>query len=344
MAISAALLCLVACRGAGDAASPGAHARIVLNTDSPRPTIDVVDIPADQLGQIYGTDSREAWTAILKISAGADQTPAVGQYAIEGERIRFTPMFPLDHGRQYHVTFTPPGGQPITATVGLPPPDTTPTTTVAQTYPTVEVMPENQSRLYLDFSAPMERRGGLDVVHLLDAAGKDVKDPFLPLDADAWNDERTRYTLSFDPERRSLTAGQPYTLVVDGKWFDGHGLPLKNSYRRTFTVGPPDEKPIDPKSWKIETPAAGTTDPLTVTFPKPLDQDRLIAALRVMAPNGKPLEGEVIVGPEETTWLFTPDQPWKVGTHNVAVLPMLEDLAGNRLESPDRSLVPFSVR
>ena len=159
------------------------------------------------------------------MSVGADQPPMVGQYSIEDGRVRFTPMFPLDHGRQYHVTFTAPGAPPITATVGLPAKDTTPKTTVAQVYPTAEVVPENQLRLYIHFSAPMGSRGGLDFVHLLDDAGKEVKDPFLPLDAEFWNDDRTRYTVFFDPGRqkrgiapiadmgRSLTAGKSYTLV-----------------------------------------------------------------------------------------------------------------------------------
>lgn len=129
-AVLAALFLVVAC-GAGSGAvgcrSGGITAgedeskvRIVLNSESPRPTIDVVDVPADQLALIAGADSREAWTAILKVAVGVDQTPAVGQYSIEDDIVRFTPMFPLEPGRQYQVTFTAPGEEPITATVGLP--------------------------------------------------------------------------------------------------------------------------------------------------------------------------------------------------------------------------------
>ncbi len=94
--------------------------------------------------------------------------------------------------------------------------------------------------------------------------GSEVKDPFLPLDAEFWNDDRTRYTVFFDPGRqkrgiapiadmgRSLTEGKSYTLVIDAEWRDGNGLPLKQPYRRTFKVGPPDEKPLAPASWKID--------------------------------------------------------------------------------------------
>jgi len=340
-ALAAAFLLCIACRGGGPAA-PAAQARIVLNTDSPRPTIDVVDIPEDQLGRIYGTDAREAWNAILKISVGADPAAAVGQYAIEENRIRFTPMFPLDRGRQYHVTFTPPGGQPVSTTVGLPAADTTPTTLVTQVYPTAGVLPQNQRRFYLDFSAPMERRSALDLVHLVDGTGKDLKDAFLPLTADAWNEDRTRYTVGLDPDRGSLVTGQSYTLILDGQWLDGHGLSLKQGFRRTFTVGAPDQDPPDPKTWKIAPPAAATTDPLIVTFPEPLDHGVLIRALSVVGTNGKPLAGEAIVGPGELTWEFTPDEPWKAGAHNLATLPILEDLAGHSVGRA--ALVPFSVR
>jgi hypothetical protein len=111
----------VGCNTPGPAAPRSAGPRIVLNADSPRPTIDVVDVPPEQLALIAGADSREDWTAILKVEVGVDQSAAVGQYSIEDDVVRFTPMFPLDKGRHYAVTFTAPGAAPITASVGLPP-------------------------------------------------------------------------------------------------------------------------------------------------------------------------------------------------------------------------------
>ncbi|MEP6782235.1 MAG: hypothetical protein ABI983_01120 [Acidobacteriota bacterium] len=377
-AVIAALFFFAACGAgsggigcnAGSGSGPrGSRAKIVLNADSPRPTIDVVDVPPDQLALIAGADTREAWSAILKVAVGIDQPAAVGQYSIANNIVRFTPMFPLDKGRQYHVTFTAPGAEPITATVGLPPPDTTPTTSVAEVYPTADVVPENQLRLYIHFSAPMGSRGALDFVRLLDDSGQEVKDPFLPLDVEFWNDDRTRYTVFFDPGRqkrgiapidqmgRSLTAGKTYTLVVDAAWPDGKGLPLKQSFKRTFTVGPPDEKPLDSKTWRIDAPASADA-PLVVTFPEPLDHGLLLRALGVLA-GGKPLEGSVVVSNHELTWTFTPAEPWKPGAYNLVAFAMLEDLAGNRIgrafevdqfdrtdqsNEPEKTLIPFSVR
>ena len=380
----AALFFLVACGGVGarscafgfgkekSGAASGTEPHIILNAETPRPTIDILDVPIEVLTELGTLESREAWTTVFKVAVGPDQPATVGQYSIEDDRIRFTPMFPLDRGRQYYVTFTAPGGaKPVTATVGLPPEDTTPITTVAQVYPTADVVPENQLRLYIHFSAPMGMRGGLDFIHLLDEAGKEVKDPFLPLDAEFFNDDRTRYTVFFDPGRqkrgipaieqmgRSLTEGKYYTLVIDADWRDGKGLPLTQPFRRKFKVGPPDERPLDPKTWKIEAPAAGTSAPLVIAFPEPLDHGLLLRALGVMGPNKRPMEGQVKVGPQELTWSFTPAEPWTAGAYNVLALGMLEDLAGNRIgrafevdnfdrtddsPEPERTLIPFVIR
>ncbi len=376
----AALFLFAACGGSGGVGavscgfaspSPAGPPRIELNTSGQPVTIDLVDLPESQLQAVRAAGSREAWMALFQVAVAADQPPMLGDYRIEGDRVRFTPMFPLDPGRQYHVAFTPPAASPLVATVGLPATHTTPTTLVAQVYPSGEVVPENQLRLYIHFSAPMGMKGGLDYVHLLDDEGKEVIDPFLPLDAEFWNDDRTRYTVFFDPGRqkrgipvidamgRSLTEGKSYTLVVDKEWRDGHGLPLKEIYKRTFKVGPPDERPLDHTVWQIQAPAGGTRTPLTVAFPEPLDHGLLLRAWGVQGPDGAAIGGDIVVGKGEATWSFTPRELWKAGAHNIVAFAMLEDLAGNRIgrafevdqfdrsdrsSEPEKTLIPFSVR
>lgn len=364
--LAAALFFFAACT-----APEAGPARIVLNTSADRPTIDVVGVAASQLEPLGGTASREVWNTVFRVAVAADQPPMLGDYRIDGNRIRFTPMFPLDPGRQYHVTFAPPGAVPIIATVGLPATHTTPATVVAEVFPSGEVIPENQLRLYVHFSSPMGMKGGLDYVHLLDDQGKEVVDPFLPLDAEFWNDDRTRYTVFFDPGRqkrgipvitemgRSLTEGKSYLLVVDKEWRDGNGLPLKETYKRTFKVGPPDERPLDHTAWQIQAPTVGTRAPLTVAFPEPLDHGLLLRALGVQGPDGAAIGGDISVGKGELTWSFTPREFWKAGTHHIVAFAMLEDLAGNRIgrafevdqfdrsdrsAEPEKTLIPFQIR
>jgi hypothetical protein len=88
--------------------------RIVLNTATSHTTIDVVDVAAPQLDALRGTSTRQAWAEVFRVAVATDQPPMLGDYQIDGSRIRFTPLFPFDPGRQYHVTFAPAGAAPIT--------------------------------------------------------------------------------------------------------------------------------------------------------------------------------------------------------------------------------------
>ena len=374
-ALAVALFFFAACGGYVGCDDSGRTAsgppRIELNQTGERAAIDVAGLSREQAAALGRLGSREGWAEVFRVAVAPDQPPMLGEYTLAGDRARFTPMFPLDPGRQYHVSFTPPGGPPLATTVGLPATHTTPTTVVAQVYPSGDVIPENQLRLYLHFSAPMGMKGGLDYVHLLDEDGKEVKDPFLPLDAEFWNDDRTRYTVFFDPGRqkrgipviedmgRSLTEGKSYMLVVDKEWRDGNGLPLKEIYKRSFTVGLPDEQPLDHTAWQIQVPTAGTRTPLTVAFPEPLDRGLLLRALGVQGADGTPIGGDITVGRNEVTWSFTPKEFWKSGPHYLVVFAMLEDLAGNRIgrafevdqfdrsdksAEPEKTLIPFQIR
>ena len=314
--------------------------------------IEVTGLAFDVLSPLRGrTPTVDDWHRVVRVTvikdeetAGADDVPAVaGTYALGDHEIVFTPMFGLDPGRRYAVTLNLGGGRRITRIVGLPKREAKATTIVDHVNPTSDVVPENLLRMYVHFSAPMGRKGGLDYVQLLDAAGRQVKDPFLPLDAELWNGDRTRFTVFLDPGRvkrgvlpneqmgRSLTEGQRYTLVVSREWPDAQGLPLKEEFRREFRVGPPDERPIDPKTWRVDVPGRGTRDPLMITFPEPLDHGLLLRAVGVSTAGGAAVDGESRTHSNETRWAFTPRGAWRGGGYQIVVLTILEDLAGNRI-------------
>jgi hypothetical protein len=343
-------------------------------------TIVVTGVLADDLARLRdATLTRDQWSAVLRVSVADGQPAMIGDYVVERDRVRFTPIFALDAGRQYRVVFDRsqiPGADqsaappPVVATVGLPASDAQPTTVVAHVYPSTDVIPENQLRMYIHFSAPMGIKGGLDYIRLIDAKGETVVDPFLPLDAEFWNDDRTRYTVFFDPGRqkrgitpnqqmgRALVPGQRYTLVVDREWRDGQGLPLKDSFRREFTAGPADERPLDTVVWRIQPPAVGTRDALEVTFPEALDHGLLLRALGIERASAEPVHGEVVVDEHETRWRFSPRDPWRAGRYQLVAFAMLEDLAGNRIgrafevdqfdradptSEPQRTVIPFTI-
>ena len=191
----------------------------------------------------------------------------------------------------------------------------------------------------------MSLGGASGYVQLLDEHERVVEDPFLPLDVDLWNDNRTRYTVLFDPGRvkrgilpneemgRALAAGRRYTLVVDDGWRDAAGQKLAAPFRRSFRAGPPADYALDPQEWRIEAPRAQTRDPLLVTFPASLDHGLLQRALTVSL-NGERVTGDVQTDAGETRWRFSPAAPWRAGEYQLQASSILEDVAGNRIGRP----------
>jgi len=104
---------------------------------------------------------------------------------------------------------------------------------------------------------------------------------------------------------------------------------MKESFRKTFRVGPPDREPPDPAQWKIERPGAGTREPLEINFPKPMDH---ALALRMIRIHG--VRGSSALKDQERHWTFTPDAAWRSGAYKVAVQTTIEDLAGNNIGKP----------
>ena len=258
----------------------------------------------------------------------------------------------------------------LVATVTVPAKHVASSTTVARVYPSGDTVPENLLRMYVEFSGPMGRPSGIPHMKLLGADGREIEGAFLPLDYEFWDPAHTRFTAFLDPGRvksgilpnkqmgRALDAGRTVTLVISREWRDEHGLPLKDDYRRVFHVAAPVEKPLDPKSWRIEAPAAGSRDALVVHFPSSLDRGLLMRALGVRRGEGA-LSGDVSIEDAEMRWMFTPREPWPAGQHQLLALDTLEDVAGNQIgrafevdnfetvdKSPDPKsiMVPFTVR
>jgi hypothetical protein len=329
------------------------------------------------LGSELRENDREGWQRAFRVSVAGDTAPIVGRYSVTDTSLQFQPAFPFDRERDYDVVIRPKQlatrrrDTQVEGRFRLPGRGLKPTTRVTRIYPTADTLPENQLRIYVEFSAPMSREGGLPYVHLLDADGNEVKAAFLPLDADFWNRERTRYTLFLDPGRvkrgilpneqmgRALLRRKRYSIVVDSTWRDGDGQPLVASHVKRFRAGAADYQPISLAAWRIDAPRAGTRDPLIIRFNEALDRGLLGRALGVEHAEGSAVDGETLTAVDETEWRFVPAQPWLAGSGRIVVLDILEDLAGNRVNrafevdmfqradttaAPSRFTIPFRVR
>jgi hypothetical protein len=323
--------------------------------------VEVVGLAAPDLEALGRAKlAPEQWTALFAVYVdrgdGADrkdQPPLLGTYKVEKDVLRFEPRFPLARGVRYRAVFDAtrlPGRdgadeKPVEAALLIPKPKTSPTV-VRQVYPTRDDLPENQLKFYLVFSAPMSRGEAYKNVQLLKADGKPVEVPFLELKQELWNPNCTRFTLLFDPGRvkRGLASreeagpvleeGKTYTLVVSREWTDANGEPLKETFKKTFRALAPDDRLPDPKKWKLEAPAAGAAEALTVTFEKSLDYALLQRLLWVEDEKGRRVEGTVALGEKEASWRFRPKDAWRAGKYNLVVDTGLEDLAANTLVQP----------
>jgi hypothetical protein len=353
---------------------------------SPVPSaVEVRRLPARDIRALSAlTLTNEQWRQVLRVeTSGSQGIPLAGTYLAGDGLIRFTPMFPFEPGRTYRATFDPtripavnvsdPWRRRLERTFTVPAVSAERSTVVRQVYPSGPALPENMLRFYIEFSAPMGRGSALEHIRLVEEGGREVVDPFLPVEAELWNRERTRFTLFFDPGRvkrgikpnrdlgRALIAGKRYALVIGDRWLDGRGQPLKSEHRHTFTAGPADEHALDTSAWKISAPSRGTRDPLVVTFPRPLDAVLLSRALSVRiatqraAAGESGLPGEIRIDAAETRWSFAPRDRWSSGHYSLVVLTLLEDPAGNRIgrafevtrpvdDPGDRVEIGFSVK
>jgi len=339
-----------ACGRSSDASAPPA---ITLTTpgNGARAYVALTGLPADALKSLQHANlTPEQWASVLRVAVSTDAPSMLGDYTVLDGVVRFTPLFPFDQGRQYHVRFEParlPGGAAdaggaIETTVGRPAATAVPSTTVARVYPSGDIVPENLLRMYVEFSAPMGRKSGVEYIALLDHQGKEIEGAVLPLEYEFWSPDHKRFTIFFDPGRvkkgilpnlqmgRPLEVGRSVTLVIKREWPDENGLPLKEEFRRVLRVGPTELEPLDTSTWRIQSPAAGSRDGMVVTFPEPLDHGLLMRALGVTR-DGKEVDGAIGVDQAETRWTFTPMAPWTAGTYQLLALDILEDLAGNQI-------------
>jgi hypothetical protein len=230
-----------------------------------------------------------------------------------------------------------------------------PPTRVIAIYPSGRELPDDLLRFYIQFSAPMSQGNCYSRVHLRDEkTGAEIERPFLELPQELWSPDGTRLTLLLEPGRVKhdlvpreelgpiLVPGRNYSLAVDANWPDAQGQPLVASARKSFSAVKADSQKVEPSAWIIETPAAGTRDPLVIRFPKPLDRAMLERVLRVLpaeaaqtssTPSAE-LAGTVRVTDEEKRWTFEPRDPWSTGRYALAVPTRLEDPSGNSVGRP----------
>lgn len=329
-------------------------------------TVQVTGLAAETLAALRDVEPA-AWPRTLAVypDGAADDPeapPMLGSYAVEGERAVFTPRFPFTRGMRYRARWRPSGGgQAVEIEFGLDAPPPARTTRITAVYPSVDVWPMNQLKMYLHFSASMRAGRAFDSIHLIDVAtGAEVEQPFVTVQEELWDRDHTVLTVLFDPGRIKrglvphqqvglpLREGGSYRLVIDPAWPDGGGQPLESGFERGIVVGAIDRSSPHPSGWTLDPPPSGTREALRVDFAESMDHGLLHTLISVRFSPGDPPSGwstasqstaaDEIAGRIETTaaesvWSFVPERPWQPGRYEMVVPTILEDLAGNSLRS-----------
>ena len=365
--IALAWLLSIAGLFAADPAAGKPALRVVTDKADRPIAIEATGLTADELAKLAAReDSADALARVLSVSvvdetAKADLPAMVGTYSVTGSSLRFTPRFALRPGLRYRALLWPdrasekgnaakaPEGaatKPVELNITVPEPVAGKPTEITHVYPSAATLPENQLKFYIHFSAPMGRGDAYEHVRLLDSRGRATDLPFLELSEELWDAGGQRMTLFIDPGRIKrgvkpredlgpvLEAGKEYTLVIDRKWRDAAGRPLKADFQKRFRVTAPEESAIDQSTWKVTPPQAGSSEPLVVRFPRPLDHALVERTLTVHLADGTSVAGRGTSADEERRWEFRPQVPWKTGKHRIVIDTTLEDLAGNRIGRP----------
>jgi hypothetical protein len=300
-------------------------------------------IPKSLLGIIED----DSISQLVSIRLPNSESKILGTYAQENELV-FTPLIPFTPGLRYEIFVK---DRRVT-TFGIPLPSAAPVLT--EIYPTQDTVPMNLLKVYLKFSKPMRSGEALKHIVLTRTNGDTAKGVFLDLQQELWNEDQTILTLWLDPGRikrdlqpnkilgNPLNENEAYTLHLNGDWKDQLGSPLTNDRIKTFYVSGRDSLSPLPSEWKVYAPSPGTLDPVAIQFGEALDFSLSISAIHVMN-KSKEIGGQAATGPEEKSWLFTPNEPWAEGTYLIEVEGRLEDLAGNNLNRPfDRDITTTS--
>ena len=218
------------------------------------------------------------------------------------------------------------------------------TPTITAIFPGANELPANHLKFYIHFSQPMRQGVFLQHCSLRDEHENAVPEPFR--ETELWSADRTRLTLWLHPGRQKtgvnlnvefgpvLHAGRGYTLTVSGKWPSENGVALGADVRKKFRATGHATAQLDAKTWRITPAPAGSTAPVIVRFPAPLDHALLLRCIRVLDAGGKPVAGSATTGERDQSWSFIPSQPWDSAGHMLAADAILEDLAGNSLARP----------
>ena len=226
-----------------------------------------------------------------------------------------------------------------------------PTPRVVLVQPSGPEVPANLLRISISFASQVEGPL-LPRLSLLRADGRQVQEPFL--EQELWSPSGKILTVMMHPGRvktglKARDEKGPILWVGDEVALALDGVPIKR-----WRVGLADEIGPMASEWKVSAVRVESKQPLVVALDGPID-GRDADYLAIADVRDRRVAGRARLTNGESTWTFTPSEPWRPSAYKLVVRGTLEDPAGNRLGShfetsiysppgpPVDAVVPFAV-
>lgn len=278
----------------------------------------------------------------IRVFVGEEsQTSVIGVIVSQEDRHKFSPVIPFTSGQTYTLRKK---NTEVLASFTIPHRVRTQAAELLAIYPKVDTVPENLLKMYFEFAQPMQEVGNaLDFITVINETDSVDTQPFLRLESELWNKERTLLTLWLDPGRIKtdlipnrerglpLTAGKSYTVTINSSWKSIEGASLKKKYLKKFYVGPRDDRRPNANDWQVRMQDEDSLKSLYLNFKEPMDAFLAIETIRMYGTNNKQIKGEFKLLKNESVLRFVPEEEWKSSEIEIRIESRLEDLAGNNL-------------
>lgn len=272
------------------------------------------------------------------------QYPVLGEIETTRSRHIFTPAVPLERGQTYEVLRANPSdgngsGRNALLAFTIPADSTLTTPALISIFPSCDTIPSNLLKIYLQFSEPMMEGRSPRFAQMFDSnSGDTVKNAFLDLQPELWNEDRTILTLWLDPGRIKqdlipnknlgvvLNENKTYRLDIAKGWKSSLGVATDKNYSRTFVTTSRDVSRPDLKNWSIEV----HRDTIIVNTKETLDWSLLNSTLSIWSGDEEVLSNTISERCEHGVMMIT-NSPLTSGSYTLRVEARLEDLSGNNL-------------
>lgn len=243
------------------------------------------------------------------------------------DRSVFTPTVPFQRGQTYHTS--------AGVVFSIPTDTTLKTPRLLGSFPSCDTVPSNMLKMYLQFSEPMSEGRSYQHIRLFDVTtGDTVKNAFLDLQPELWNEDGRVLTLWLDPGRIKqdlipnkklgvvMNDHHQYRLHVSKGWRGRNGLELEQDYDRTIVTSDRDVKKPDIRNWTVSM----NDDTVVIDLHESLDWSLIQSTVSI-----EHNESKTITMPCEKKLCLVPVKTLAAGSYTLKIESRLEDLAGNNL-------------